>query len=131
MARVKRGKAHLKKRKQLLKRTKGYKWGRKSKIKLAKTAVLKAGVYAYRDRRVKKRDFRRLWQIRINAACRLEGISYSRFINLLKKSKVEIDRKVLADLAMNNPEIFKAIVAEVNPVRKDGAPDPATRSQKS
>ena len=113
MARVKRGKAHLKKRKQLLKRAKGYKWGRKSKIKLAKTAVLKAGVYAYRDRRVKKRDFRRLWQIRINAACRLEGISYSRFINLLKKSKVKIDRKVLADLAMNNPEIFKAIVAEV------------------
>lgn len=113
MARVKRGKSHLKRRKRLLKRTKGYKWGRKSKPKLAKTAVLKAGAHAFRDRRKKKRDFRRLWQVRINAACRAEGISYSRFINLLKKSKVEIDRKVLADLAMNNPGIFKAIVAEV------------------
>lgn len=130
MARVKRGKAHLKKRRQLLKRTKGYKWGRKSKIKLAKTAVLKAGTHAYRDRRKKKRDFRRLWQIRINAACRAEGLSYSQFMNLLKKSKVEINRKVLADLAMNNPGIFKAIVAEVSPVRKKDASVPTTVSQK-
>lgn len=113
MPRVKRGKTHLKKRKRLLKQTKGYKWGRKKKIKLAKTAVLKAGAHAYRDRRTKKRDFRRLWQIRINAACREEGISYSYFINLLKKSNIELDRKILADLAMNNPEIFKAVVAEV------------------
>jgi len=113
MPRVKRGKAHLQKRKKLLKATKGYHWGRKKKIKLAKPAKLKAGVYAYRDRRTKKRGFRKLWQIKINAACRQEGLSYSKFIDLLKKNKIELDRKVLADLAENHPKVFKAIVKEV------------------
>lgn len=113
MPRVKRGTTHVKRRKKLLKRTKGYKWGRKNKIKEAKTAVLKAGAHAYRDRRSKKRTARRLWQIRINAAVREEGLSYSKFIDLLKKSKVEVDRKILSDIAQNNPEVFKAIVAEV------------------
>ncbi|MFA6391623.1 MAG: 50S ribosomal protein L20 [Patescibacteria group bacterium] len=110
MPRVKRGTAHVKRRKNLLARTKGYKWGRKKKIKEAKTAVLKAGAHAFRDRRAKKRSARSVWQIRINAAVREEGLSYSKFIDLLKKSKVEIDRKVLSELAQKNPEVFKAIV---------------------
>jgi large subunit ribosomal protein L20 len=113
MPRVKRGKIHNKKRTNLLKTTKGYRWGRKKKIKLARTASLKAGVYAYRDRRTKKREFKKLWQIKINAACRQEGVTYSKFIDLLKKNKIELDRKVLADLAENHPKVFKAIVAEV------------------
>lgn len=110
MPRVKRGKTHLKKRKKLLKKVKGYKWGRKKLPKLAKPAVLKAGTYAYRDRKVKKRTMRRLWQIQLNAAVREHGLSYSQFIAALKKKKVEIDRKILADLAKNNPEVFKTIV---------------------
>ncbi|MFA6272445.1 MAG: 50S ribosomal protein L20 [Patescibacteria group bacterium] len=110
MPRVKRGTAHVKRRKNLLARTKGYKWGRKKKIKEAKTAVLKAGAHAFRDRRAKKRTARSVWQIRINAAVREEGLTYSKFMDLLKKSKVEIDRKVLSELAQKNPEVFKAIV---------------------
>ncbi len=85
-------------------------WGRKSKIKLAIPAALKAGAYAYRDRRNKKRSFRRLWQIRINAGVRPEGLSYSRFINLLKGKGIELDRKVLSDLAAKQPVVFKALV---------------------
>ncbi len=114
MARVKRGKAHLKHRKHLLRQAKGYRWGRKSKIKLAKTAIYKAGAYAYRDRRAKKRTMRALWQIRINAACREAGLSYSKFINLLKINKIDLDRKILADLALNNPEVFKKIVGKIS-----------------
>ncbi|MCX7778734.1 MAG: 50S ribosomal protein L20 [Patescibacteria group bacterium] len=113
MARVKRGKSHLKKRKRLLKRVKGYRWGRKRLIKLAKVAALKAGVYAYRDRKRKKREFRKLWQIKINAACRELGLTYSKFIALLKKAKIELDRKILAQLAEFYPEIFKKIVEEI------------------
>jgi len=110
MTRVKRGKAHLKHRKHILKEAKGYKWGRKKKIKLAKTAILKAGVYAYRDRRRKKREFRRLWQIQINAACREFGLNYSKFIAGLKRKNIELDRKILSQLAINYPEIFRKIV---------------------
>jgi len=113
MPRVKRGKAHLKKRKKLLKQTKGYRGGRKSKIKLAKTAVRKAGVYAYRDRRTKKREARSLWQIKINAGCRTNNFIYSKFIASLKKNKIELDRKILADLAENYPQIFGDIVKVV------------------
>jgi large subunit ribosomal protein L20 len=113
MPRVKRGKIHLKKRKRLLKQAKGYRWGRKKLSKLAKVAVLKAGAYAYRDRRNKKRDFRRLWQIQINAALKKYGLSYSKFIGALKKAKIEIDRKILSDLAKNNPEIFDRIVGKL------------------
>lgn len=108
--RVKRGKAHLKHRKHILKEAKGYKWGRKKKIKLAKTAIRKAGVYAYRDRRRKKREFRQLWQIQINAGCREHNLSYSKFIAALKNKKIELDRKILADLAQNEPKIFQKIV---------------------
>lgn len=113
MVRVKRGKIKTKKREKLLKYTKGYMWGRKSKYRAAKEALLHAWSYAYRDRRTKKREFRKLWQIQINAACRQAGISYSRFIYELKEKKIELDRKILADLAKNNPKIFEKIIEKI------------------
>ena len=113
MPRVKRGKVRATKRKRLLKQTKGYKWRRKSSVKQAKEAVKKAGAYSYRDRRVKKRTARSLWQVKINAALREQGLTYSKFMGDMKKKKIELDRKILADLAENNPEIFKAIIKQV------------------
>ena len=110
MTRVKRGTTAHKRRKHLLKYTKGFRWGRKSKYKAAKEALLHAWTYAYRDRKVKKREFRKLWQIQINAACRELGISYNKFIFNLKEKKIELDRKVLSELAKEKPEIFKQIV---------------------
>lgn len=89
-------------------------WGRKSKVRLARVAMLKAGVYAYRDRRTKKRMFRRLWTVRLNAALRPMGLSYSRFMDMLKKANVIIDRKILSQLAVKNPAVFEGIVASVN-----------------
>lgn len=113
MPRVKRGVQHVKRRKTLLEKTKGMMWGRKSKIKQAKPAALKAGAYAYRDRRNKKRAFRRLWQIRLNAALRPLGTNYSKFIDDLKKADVSLDRKVLSTIAKDYPEVFKKIVEKV------------------
>lgn len=113
MPRVKRGTNHVKKRKTLLSKVKGYRWGRKKLVKAAKTAVNKAGQHSFADRRKKKGDFRKLWQIKIGAGARKEELSYSAFIKKLKDSKIELDRKILADLAENNPEIFKKIVAKV------------------
>ena len=113
MARVKRGTQHVKRRKSLLEKTKGMMWGRKSKIRLARPAALKAGVYAFRDRRAKKRVFRRLWQLRINAAVRPFGLSYSRFIDGLKKANIEIDRKILSKLAIEEPATFQKIVEKI------------------
>lgn len=113
MSRVKRGVIHTKARKNLLKKVKGFMWGRKSKIKLAKTASLKAGVYAYRDRRNKKRARRALWQIKINAASRLVGVKYSSLINGLIKNKIELDRKILAKLGQDFPSVFAKIVEKV------------------
>jgi len=110
MVRVKRGKTAQKRRKHLLKYVKGFRWGRKAKYRLAKDAMYHAWEYAYRDRKVKKRDFRALWQSQINSACRNLGIPYSRFIAGLKKNKIELDRKVLADLIEKNPQIFEKIV---------------------
>ncbi|TSC95574.1 MAG: large subunit ribosomal protein L20 [Parcubacteria group bacterium Athens1014_10] len=110
MPRVKRGKIHLKKRNKLLKAAKGYRSGRKNKIKLARIAVLKAGVYAYRDRKNKKRESRNLWLIKINAAGREQGLSYSKLIGGIKKAKIKLDRKILADLAENNPVVFNKII---------------------
>ncbi len=110
MSRIKRGTIASKRRKNLLKHAKGYKWGRKSKYKAAKLALMKARTYSYRDRRTKKREKRMLWQTQINAACRMHGISYSKFIGQLKKKGVEIDRKILAFLAIKYPEIFQAII---------------------
>lgn len=113
MPRVKRGTQHTKRRRNLLAKVKGFKWGRKSKIRLARPASLKAGVYAFRDRRAKKRNFRKLWNLKINAAARANGTTYSKFINALKLAKVELDRKVLAQFAEHNPEIFTKITETV------------------
>ena len=113
MPRVKRGTQHVKRRKSLLEKTEGMKFGRKSKIKLARPAMLKAGVYAYRDRRNKKRSFRRLFTVRINAAVRPLGLSYSRFIDALKKADIEMDRKILSTLAKDMPNVFAKIVEKV------------------
>lgn len=110
MVRVKRGVMAHKRRKNILKKTKGYRWGRKSKFRAAKDAVLHAGNYAFRDRKAKKREFRRLWQIQISAGCKKNHLSYSEFILNLKKSKIELNRKVLADLAREFPETFEKIV---------------------
>ena len=106
MSRVKRGTSHIKKRKNLLADVKGYKWGRKKLIKLAKTARTLAGAHSYTDRRKKKRDMRALWQIRINAFVREYGLSYSKFIGLLKANNIEIDRKVLSEMAVSNKPVL-------------------------
>jgi len=100
-------------RKKLLKKTRGYFGSRKNVWTVAKNTWEKGQQYAYRDRKAKKRSFRALWIQRINAATRFEGMSYSQFMGLLKKNDIEINRKVLADLALNQPEAFKAIVAKV------------------
>ena len=100
-------------RKKILKRTKGYFGARKNVWTVAKNTWEKGQQYAYRDRKAKKRSFRALWIQRINAAARIEGLSYSQFMGLLKKNAIEINRKVLADLAMNQPEAFKAIIDKV------------------
>jgi len=113
MVRGKRGKIAHKRRKHLLKYVKGFRWGRKSKYRAAKEALLHAWKYAYRDRRTKKREFRKLWQTRISAASKQLGISYSKFIAGLKKNKIELDRKILATLAKNHPQIFEKIVTKV------------------
>ena len=113
MPRVKRGVSHVKKRKKLKKKVKGYKWGRKNWLRLAKTAATKAGAHSYIGRKKKKRQRRNLWQIKINAAVRPLGLSYSRFINKLKTNKIELDRKILADLAENNPAILEKIIKEL------------------
>ena len=100
-------------RKKVMKSAKGY-WGRRSNVwTVAKNAVEKGLTYAYRDRKVKKRDFRKLWIQRINAGARLEGMSYSELMGKLKKANIDLNRKVLADLAMNHPDAFKAIVKKL------------------
>ena len=113
MSRVKRGVMVKKRHKKLLKSTKGYRHGRKNLVKVARQATLKAGVYQYRDRRNKKRAFRRLWIVRLNAAVLAEGLTYSKFIKGLKDKKIDLDRKILADLAVNNPEELKKIIEKV------------------
>ena len=110
MARVKRGVTSHAKHKKVLAQASGYQGRRKNTIRIAKQAVEKAGQYAYRDRRVKKRVFRALWITRINAASREHGVNYARFMNGLKLAGIELDRKVLADLAVREPEAFKALV---------------------
>jgi large subunit ribosomal protein L20 len=109
MARVKRGVVARRRHRKVLNRAKGYYGARRKVYRVAKQAVIKAGQYAYRDRRQRKRDFRSLWITRINAAARENGMSYSRFINGLKRAEVEIDRKVLADLAVRDKAAFKAL----------------------
>ena len=112
MPRTTKGAARRRTKKRLFKRVKGY-YGARSKLwRIAKQSRMKADQYAYRDRRVKKRQFRRLWITRISAACRLREITYSVFISGLKKAGIALDRKVLADLALNDPKAFDAVVAE-------------------
>jgi len=118
MARVKGGVTAHARHKKVLKKAKGY-YGRRSKtFRTANAAVEKAGIYAYRDRKVKKRTFRALWIQRINAAVREEGLTYSRFISGLAKAGIELDRKVMADIAMNEPAAFKGLVAQAQAALK-------------
>jgi large subunit ribosomal protein L20 len=114
MTRVKRGTISLKRRRNILKQVKGYRFGRSTKERQAREAIAHAGVHSFNHRRDKKGDFRRLWQIKINAAVRPFGFSYSKFIGALKKKGVGIDRKILADIAENNPEIFESIVKQTS-----------------
>ncbi len=113
MPRVKRGTIAHKKREKTLKLTKGYRWGRKSKERAAKEALLHALSRSFRGRKEKKRTFRTLWNVKVNAAVRPEGLSYSKFIAALKKKKIALDRKILADLAEHDPKVFKEVVAAV------------------
>ena len=113
MPRVKRANIHIKKRRKLFAKVKGFKWRRKNTVKQAKEAVVKSGVNAYIDRRKKKRTMRGLWQIKISAFAKEQGLSYSKFINALKKNNIELDRKVLADLAVNNKEVLVKIIEKV------------------
>lgn len=114
MVRVKRGVAAHKRRKLTLRHTKGFMWGRKAKYRLAKEALLKAWKYSFRDRKTKKRAFRRLWEVQLNAALKPMGISYSKFIFLLKQHKIELDRKILSTLAKIHPQILQAILTKIN-----------------
>ena len=113
MARVKRGKTSNKKHKKILKAAKGYIGRRKNTIRVAKQSVERSLQYSYRDRRRKKRNFRSLWITRINAAARLHGLTYSELISKLKQNNIELNRKVLADLAMNNPTAFAQIIKTI------------------
>ena len=113
MPRVKRGMLHLKKRRSLMAATKGYRWGRKNLIKLARPAMLKAGSYAYRERRNKKRVIRRLWQIQISAAAKLHDFSYSKLMDRIHKNNVMLDRKILSTLAKDYPAVFTKVVEKV------------------
>ncbi len=110
--RVKRGVATKKRHKKVISQAKGYKWGRKNVFSLAKNATNKAGQHAYVGRRQKKRDFRSLWIARISAAVRLLGTNYSRFQNQLNKKNIKLNRKMLADIAIREPDVFEAIVKE-------------------
>ena len=110
MTRVKGGLLHAKRRRGILEHTKGFRWGRKSKMKVAKVAKMKAGQHAFRDRRNKKRSMRGLWSIRINAGARELGMSYSQLIGKLKKAGIAIDRKVLAQMAAEHPKMFAKVV---------------------
>jgi large subunit ribosomal protein L20 len=110
MPRVKRGTIAHKKREKLLKQTKGFKWGRKSKERAAKEALLHALSRSFRGRKEKKRTYRTLWNVRVNAAARSEGTTYSKLIPALKKKGVALNRKMLADLALNEPAVFKKVI---------------------
>jgi large subunit ribosomal protein L20 len=113
MSRVKAGTVTKKRHKKILGLAKGYRGGRSKVFKRAKEAVMKAGLNAYRDRRLKKRTFRQLWNVRINAAARAHGTSYSRFINDLFNKKVVLNRKMLSEIAIHHPDVFKEIVVKV------------------
>ena len=110
--RTRKGAARTKAKRRLFKKAKGYVGGRRRLLRTVKETLIRAGVYAYRDRRVRKRDFRRLWITRINAACRMRDMRYGEFIHGLKLAKIELDRKMLSELAIHDPAAFDVIVAE-------------------
>ena len=118
MARIKRGVTTRAKHKRILENAKGYYGRRKNTFRAANAAVEKAALYSYRDRKVKKRSFRALWIVRINAAVREEGLTYSRFISGLAKAGIELDRKVMADIAMNEPAAFKGLISQAQAALK-------------
>lgn len=114
MSRVKRGTISLKRRRRVLKAAKGYRWGGSKKERQAKERLLHAGAHAFHDRRKKKRENRKMWNVKINAAARADGqLSYSKFIHALKKKQIEINRKMLAEIVQHHPETFKKIVESV------------------
>ena len=113
MTRVKKGVNALKTRKNILRKVKGYRYGRSTKERQANEAIFHAGTYAFAHRKDRKGDFRRLWNVRLSAILKPEGISYSQFISLLKKKDVALDRKILSEIAASHPEIFKEIVKAV------------------
>lgn len=113
MPRANKGATASTKKKNILKETKGFRWGRKSKFRLAKDAYRHAQVHAYTDRRRKKRDFRQLWQVRINAAARQNGLTYSQLIDKLNKAEVKVNRKMLSQLAQEKPESFAQLIKKI------------------
>jgi large subunit ribosomal protein L20 len=114
--RTTKGAARTRAKKRLYKKAKGYRGGRGRLLRTVKETLIRAGQYAYRDRRVRKRDFRRLWIVRINAAVRMHGIRYSQFIAGLKKVQIELNRKSLSEMAIHDPEAFEAVVEKVKAV---------------
>jgi large subunit ribosomal protein L20 len=125
MVRARSGKTVIRKRKRLLKLTKGFRLGRHNTVKQAKITLTRAGVFAFRDRRVKKREFRRLWIVRINAACRTRGLRYGEFISGLQRAMVALDRKSLSEIAIHDPETFSKLVA----LAKENLPAPAVSAK--
>ena len=113
MSRVKKGVNALKSRRNILRKVKGYRHGRSTKERMANEAIMHAGTYAFAHRKDKKGDCRRLWNVRLSAALKENGLSYSKFISMLKKKNIALDRKILADLAQNNPETFKKVIETV------------------
>lgn len=113
MTRVKRGVAHVKRRKNLLEDAKGYMWNRKNLFREAKQAIIKAGKYAYRDRRAKKRTMRALWITRLNIAVRELGMKYSQLVKVMSDKKIAVDRKVLSQMAIENPNVFAKFIESV------------------
>ncbi len=111
--RTTKGAARNRAKKRLYRRAKGYRGGRNHLLRTVKETLVRAGVFAYRDRRVRKRNFRQLWIIRLNAACRERGIRYSEFVNGLLKANIELNRKMLSEMAIHDPEAFDAVVARV------------------
>jgi large subunit ribosomal protein L20 len=121
MVRARSGKTVIRRRKRLLKLTKGFRLARHNLVKQAKITLVRAGVFAFRDRRVRKRLFRRLWIVRVNAACRMRGMRYGEFMSGLQRAMVALDRKSLAEIAIHDPETFSKLVA----VARDHLPLPA------
>ena len=111
--RTTKGSARTRAKRRLYRRSKGYRGGRRNLLRTVKETVVRAGAYAYRDRRVRKRDFRRLWIVRINAAVRERGLRYSQFIHGLEQTGIELDRKTLSEMAIHDPESFDAVVEQV------------------